>query len=236
MRAAASRRRACASGCWRRASCSERRFAGSGLHANAQMGPKQIAAWCRLDPASSDHLGRIVQKRGISARGVHRILRVARTIADLEGEAIDRTRTPSMRDRLSRARPGATMTERIEVGQMGECFAAHRHAVGVGGGAVAAAVDVDRRGAPAASRRQLYAASPPSRRCRRAAIGTRCAAGATARWRTARSSSRSTTRSDAAPSTPGRTTTCSGWRHSVARLREDERQRLRRELNQLAIV
>jgi magnesium chelatase family protein len=69
----------------------QRRFAGSGLHANAQMGPKQIAAWCRLDPASSTHLGRIVQKRGISARGVHRILRVARTIADLQGrESIER--------------------------------------------------------------------------------------------------------------------------------------------------
>jgi magnesium chelatase family protein len=61
------------------------------LHANAQMGPKQIAAWCRLDATSSMHLGRIVQKRGISARGVHRILRVARTIADLKTKpAIER--------------------------------------------------------------------------------------------------------------------------------------------------
>jgi magnesium chelatase family protein len=68
-----------------------RRFSGSGLHANAQMGPKQIAAWCRLDATSSMHLGRIVQKRGISARGVHRILRVARTIADLKTKpAIER--------------------------------------------------------------------------------------------------------------------------------------------------
>ena len=68
-----------------------RRFAGSGLHANAQMGPKHIAAWCRLDAKSATHLGRIVQKRGISARGVHRILRVARTIADLKTkESIER--------------------------------------------------------------------------------------------------------------------------------------------------
>jgi magnesium chelatase family protein len=50
------------------------------------MGPKHIAAWCRLDEASATHLGRIVQKRGISARGVHRILRVARTIADLQAK------------------------------------------------------------------------------------------------------------------------------------------------------
>jgi magnesium chelatase family protein len=69
----------------------QRRFAGSGLHANAQMGPRQIAAYCRLDEKSSTHLGRIVAKRGISARGVHRILRVARTVADLQDrEAIER--------------------------------------------------------------------------------------------------------------------------------------------------
>jgi len=68
-----------------------RRLAGSGLHANAQMGPRQINRWCRLDDKSSEHLGRIVDKRGISARGVHRILRVARTLADLQGvEAIAR--------------------------------------------------------------------------------------------------------------------------------------------------
>jgi magnesium chelatase family protein len=68
-----------------------RRFSSSGLHANAQMGPRQIARWCRLDDASSTHLGRIVEKRGISARGVHRILRVARTIADLQNsDAIER--------------------------------------------------------------------------------------------------------------------------------------------------
>ena len=68
-----------------------RRFAGSGLHANAQMGPRHIAKWCRLDDASAAHLGRIVQKRGISARGVHRILRVARTLADLQSsDSIER--------------------------------------------------------------------------------------------------------------------------------------------------
>jgi magnesium chelatase family protein len=60
-----------------------RRLAGTGLHANAQMGPRLISRWCQLDAASQSHLGLIVAKRGISARGVHRILRVARTLADL---------------------------------------------------------------------------------------------------------------------------------------------------------
>jgi magnesium chelatase family protein len=68
-----------------------RRLAGTGLHANAQLGPRQIAGCCRLDAASESHLAKIVAKRGISARGVHRILRVARTLADLEAcDAITR--------------------------------------------------------------------------------------------------------------------------------------------------
>jgi magnesium chelatase family protein len=67
------------------------RLAGTKLHANAQLGPREIAQHCQLDEKSSAHLERIVAKRGISARGVHRILRVARTIADLRGaDAIER--------------------------------------------------------------------------------------------------------------------------------------------------
>jgi magnesium chelatase family protein len=62
------------------------RLAGTGLHANAQLGPKQIARWCQLDNGSQKQLATLVQKRGISARGVHRILRVARTLADLAGQ------------------------------------------------------------------------------------------------------------------------------------------------------
>jgi magnesium chelatase family protein len=68
-----------------------RRLAHTPLHANSQLGPREIAQWCQLDEASSSHLSKIVTKRGISARGVHRILRVARTLADLRGvDAIER--------------------------------------------------------------------------------------------------------------------------------------------------
>ena len=67
-----------------------RRFAGTSLHANAQMATRQISRWCRLDAKSEAMLGKIVERRGISARGVHRILRVARTLADLRRhDAID---------------------------------------------------------------------------------------------------------------------------------------------------
>jgi magnesium chelatase family protein len=68
-----------------------RRLAHTQLHANAQLGPREIARWCQLDESSSSHLAKIVAKRGISARGVHRILRVARTLADLRrADSIER--------------------------------------------------------------------------------------------------------------------------------------------------
>jgi magnesium chelatase family protein len=63
-----------------------RRLAAVGLHANAQMGPRHLSRWCRLDGASSAHLDKLARKRGMSARGIHRLLRVSRTVADLRGE------------------------------------------------------------------------------------------------------------------------------------------------------
>jgi magnesium chelatase family protein len=62
-----------------------RRLAGTSLNCNAQLGPREIGRWCRLDASSHAHLEKIVQKRGMSARGVHRLLKVSRTLADLAG-------------------------------------------------------------------------------------------------------------------------------------------------------
>ena len=61
------------------------RLLGSGLHCNAQLGPRDISRWCGLDDKSLSHLGQIARRRGLSARAVHRLLRVSRTIADLNG-------------------------------------------------------------------------------------------------------------------------------------------------------
>ncbi|HEY7956943.1 MAG TPA: ATP-binding protein, partial [Polyangia bacterium] len=61
------------------------RLAGTPLHSNAQLGPRDLSRYCRLDRASTAHLGDVVRRRGMSARGVHRLLRVARTLADLNG-------------------------------------------------------------------------------------------------------------------------------------------------------
>ncbi|MDF1565600.1 MAG: YifB family Mg chelatase-like AAA ATPase [Deltaproteobacteria bacterium] len=53
---------------------------------NACMRRRELDRHCRLDAAGRDLLSRGADRLGLSARAVHRILRVARTIADLEGE------------------------------------------------------------------------------------------------------------------------------------------------------
>lgn len=54
------------------------------IHCNGQMGPSEITEYCRLDTPSMRLLERSVEKLGLSARGYHRILKIARTIADME--------------------------------------------------------------------------------------------------------------------------------------------------------
>ncbi len=62
-----------------------RRLAGTRMRSNAQLGPREITRYCRLDGDSSSMLGEVARRRGLSARGIHRTLRVARTLADLNG-------------------------------------------------------------------------------------------------------------------------------------------------------
>ncbi|GAA0872354.1 YifB family Mg chelatase-like AAA ATPase [Gangjinia marincola] len=54
------------------------------IHYNAQMGTKQIRTYCKLDSASLDLLKNAMERLNLSARAYDRILKVARTIADLE--------------------------------------------------------------------------------------------------------------------------------------------------------
>lgn len=56
------------------------------IHYNAQMGVKQIREFCRLDEASLQLLKTAMERLNLSARAYDRILKVARTIADLEGQ------------------------------------------------------------------------------------------------------------------------------------------------------
>ncbi len=65
------------------------RFAGRRIFANAQMGPKEVKAFCALPPETVSLLETAVTKLGFSARAYDRVLKVARTIADLDAsEAI----------------------------------------------------------------------------------------------------------------------------------------------------
>jgi magnesium chelatase family protein len=61
------------------------RFARSRIFCNAQMGSRQIRAHCRIDEASRRLLETAVDKLGLSARAFNRVLKIARTIADLAG-------------------------------------------------------------------------------------------------------------------------------------------------------
>lgn len=53
---------------------------------NAQMGPKEIEQYCELDDNSQNLIKMAMEKLNLSARAYDRILKVARTIADLENE------------------------------------------------------------------------------------------------------------------------------------------------------
>ncbi|HSS65726.1 MAG TPA: ATP-binding protein [Gammaproteobacteria bacterium] len=53
---------------------------------NAWLKPKAIEAVCRLNPAEGDLLNAAMRRFGLSERGRHRVLKVARTIADLAAE------------------------------------------------------------------------------------------------------------------------------------------------------
>lgn len=62
------------------------RFRKDGIYSNSGMNQAHIKKYCQLDEASKRLLQRAFEKLGISARANNRILKVARTIADLEGE------------------------------------------------------------------------------------------------------------------------------------------------------
>ena len=60
------------------------RFRGSSLFSNAQMSPRLIRRHCRLDAEGEQLLEQAMTRQGLSARAYDRILKVSRTIADLE--------------------------------------------------------------------------------------------------------------------------------------------------------
>jgi len=61
------------------------RFAGTGIFSNAQMGPKHLEQYITLDEQSKSFLSEASRKLILSPRVVHRTIKLARTIADMEG-------------------------------------------------------------------------------------------------------------------------------------------------------
>jgi len=63
----------------------QRRFEGTSLLSNADMGPAEVREYCQVDDAGKSLLRAAMQQLHMSARAYHRILKLARTIADLAG-------------------------------------------------------------------------------------------------------------------------------------------------------
>ena len=61
------------------------RFAEEGIFCNSAMNNRQIEKYCPLSPECRELLERIIERMGLSARACSRIIKLARTIADLAG-------------------------------------------------------------------------------------------------------------------------------------------------------
>lgn len=65
----------------------EERFQRTQIHTNSMMNTRQINKFCRIDDKSKSLLETAMEKFGFSARALSRIIKVSRTIADIEGSA-----------------------------------------------------------------------------------------------------------------------------------------------------
>ena len=61
------------------------RFGGNGQMCNARMGPEQMRQFCTLDETGAELMKQAFEAMGLTARSYDRILKVARTVADLDG-------------------------------------------------------------------------------------------------------------------------------------------------------
>ena len=57
-----------------------------GIYANAHMAARDIRAFCRVSDSADALLRTAISRLGLSARGYHRVLKIARTVADLDGK------------------------------------------------------------------------------------------------------------------------------------------------------
>ncbi len=69
----------------------ELRFKDLPIHSNSQMSSRELRTFCKLSKENRSFLEAVAKKLALSARAFHRIIKIARTIADLEG-SIDITK------------------------------------------------------------------------------------------------------------------------------------------------
>ena len=66
----------------------QRRFEGTKFTCNTEMTPIEVKEFCRVDPPSQSLLRTAMKQLHLTARAFHRVLKLARTIADLDGADI----------------------------------------------------------------------------------------------------------------------------------------------------
>jgi len=66
----------------------QKRFQGTKLMCNTEMTPIEVKEFCRVDPPSQSLLRTAMKQLHLTARAFHRVLKLARTIADLDGADI----------------------------------------------------------------------------------------------------------------------------------------------------
>ncbi|MBA7680346.1 Competence protein ComM [subsurface metagenome] len=69
-------------------SIQQKRFEGTGLSCNTEMTPTEVREFCRVEDQAQSLLKAAMKQLYLSARAFHRILKLARTIADLENTDI----------------------------------------------------------------------------------------------------------------------------------------------------
>ena len=65
-----------------------RRFKGTGITCNARITPDILHEVCRMSDDANDILKSVFERLGLSARAYDKILKVSRTVADMDGSEI----------------------------------------------------------------------------------------------------------------------------------------------------
>ena len=68
----------------------QERFAGTGIRFNSEIPSSKMEKYCPLDEKAGEVMEKAFSAMRLSARGYHRIIKVARTIADLDGASVIR--------------------------------------------------------------------------------------------------------------------------------------------------